>query len=112
MTSQGSQNSTLSGPLSDPLSGSLSLPLSKFSYATVFDDSTGPVPWTHVSTRGDLFAVFEDARSHSSQRNFRQEKSFRVIRDPEVMVGSTFFSTVSGSLILMSPNVRTGKSQP
>ena len=79
MTSQYSQ-------ISSPSLGPLSLPLSKFSYATVAEDTIAPIPWIHLSTRGDLFAVFETIRVHHSSETIQEQSRFKVLKDPEMMV--------------------------
>jgi hypothetical protein len=78
MQSQCSQDS--------PFSGALSLSLSKFSYATVPGDSNAPIPWTHLSSKGSLFAVFERGRSRDLQGQFHDKSRFRVTNNAEIMV--------------------------
>ena len=78
MQSQSSQDSSFSGPLS--------LSLSKFSHATVPEDSNAPIPWVHLSSRGNLFAVFEKCRSWNHQGQLHDQSNFRVTNGAEVMV--------------------------
>ena len=62
------------------------LALLKFSYATVPMDSVAPVPWTHISSKQNLFALFETIRTRSLDGTIEERKKFKVLRDPEVMV--------------------------
>ena len=78
MQSQCSQDSALSG--------ALSLSLSKFSYATVPEDSNAPIPWTHLSSKGSLFAVFEKSHSGDLQGHLHDKSRFRVTNNTKVMV--------------------------
>ena len=72
---------------SQPLSaGPVCLPLLKFSYATVPMDSVAPVPWTHISSKRNLFAVFETVRTRGLDGSVEERKKFKVLQDPEVMV--------------------------
>ena len=66
--------------------GPVCLSLLKFSYATVPMDSVAPVPWTHISSKRDLFAMFETARTRNLDGSVEERKKFKVLRDPEVMV--------------------------
>ena len=69
-----------------PVVGPASFPLSKFSFATVSGEYVKPIPWTHVSDRGHLFAVFETV-SLSKHNGTNYEKSqFKVLAEAEVMV--------------------------
>lgn len=63
------------------------LPLAKLSYATVIIDSTGPIPWTHLVSQGDIFAVFETVRTLDSDGATRDSKRFKIVQDPNIMVG-------------------------
>jgi hypothetical protein len=78
MQSQYSQDSSFSGPLS--------LSLSKFSYSTVPEDSNSPIPWIHLSSKGNLFAVFEKCRSWDQQGQLHDQSRFRVRNGAEIMV--------------------------
>ena len=49
-------------------------------------DSVAPVPWTHISSKQNLFAVFETVRTRSLDGSVEERKKFKVLRDPEVMV--------------------------
>ena len=62
------------------------LALVKFSYATVPMDNVAPVPWTHISSKRDLVAMFETVRTRSHDGTIEERKKFKVLRDPEVMV--------------------------
>ena len=79
MTSQASIQSSFGG--------SLTLPLSKFSHATVSEDTGTPIPWVHLAGRGDLFAVFEDGPSMVSSQGPPDQKLFRVVNGADLMVG-------------------------
>lgn len=78
MTSHSSQDTLKVGPLC--------LPLAKFSYATVSDDKLRPIPWTHLSSKSHLFAVFETTRTQNSQGHITDQRIFKVMQDPNIMV--------------------------
>lgn len=92
---------------SQPCSGGpVCLPLLKFSYATVPMDSVAPVPWTHLASKNNLFAMFETARTRGLDGQVEERKKFKVLRDPEVMVILQSQCPVS---FIVSPTVgRTG----
>ena len=62
------------------------LSLSKFSYATVSNDSIVPIPWIHLSSKTGLFAIFESNATHLEDGQITNRKRLKIIRDPEVMV--------------------------
>jgi hypothetical protein len=62
------------------------LSLHKFSYATVSNESIAPIPWLHISTKNELFAVFETNCTQLGDGRVEQRQKFKVLRDPEVMV--------------------------
>ena len=66
--------------------GPLCLPLVKYSYATVSDNKPRPIPWTHLSSRSNLFAVFENMRFQNSQGQVTDQRVFKVMQDPNIMV--------------------------
>ena len=64
----------------------LCLPLLKFSYATVSNESIVPIPWIHLSSRNALFAIFETSPTQLEDGRTEERQKFKVLRDPEVMV--------------------------
>ncbi len=76
--SQGSQ-----GPF---VNGRLSLPLFKFSHATVHGESTTPIPWIHLGRESNLFAIFETQRAEDGVGQLRDQRKFKVVQGPHVMV--------------------------
>ena len=80
MPSESSQDSSQIGPLC--------LPLLKLSYATVSDGNISPIPWTHLSSKTDLWAIFDTVRMEDSQGQVSTQRLFKVIKEPEVMVFS------------------------
>ena len=78
------------------------LPLLKFSYATVSNESVMPIPWIHLSSKTGLFAIFESTESTLDDGQIRVRKKFKVTNDPEIMVrwpkSPYSFSPVSRSL--------------
>ena len=78
MQSQCSQDSFSAGPIS--------LSLSKFSYATVSEDSNAPIPWLHLSSKGNLFAVFQNGRTLDRLGHHQDQSRFRVVNGTEIMV--------------------------
>ena len=66
--------------------GPICLSLLKFSYATVPMDSVAPVPWVHISSKNNLFAIFEAARTRRIDGTVEERQKFKILRDPEVMV--------------------------
>ncbi|KAL2428537.1 hypothetical protein ABEF91_008803 [Exophiala dermatitidis] len=76
MSSQGSQKLS---------SSPLCLPLLKFSYATVSNESIAPIPWIHLSSKNSLFAVFETSPVQLENGYVGERQKFKVLRDPEVM---------------------------
>jgi hypothetical protein len=45
-----------------------------------------PVPWTHISSKNNLFAIFETSRARRIDGGVEERQKFKVLRDPEVMV--------------------------
>ena len=78
MVSQYSPDSSFSSPLS--------LSLSKFSYATMPEDSNAPISWTHISNKGSLSAVFEKGRSCDHSGQLHDQSRFRIVNGTEIMV--------------------------
>lgn len=68
--------------------GPTSFPLSKFSFATVSGDLVRPIPWTHVSDKGHLFAIFEQVTVPKYDGQAEEKSQFKVLAEPEIMVGS------------------------
>jgi hypothetical protein len=64
----------------------ISFPLSKFSYATVLEGTTAPIPWTHISSKGGLSAVFQIAPEQDPQGLGQDRRMFKVVNGTEVMV--------------------------
>lgn len=71
-----------------PGPGPSCFPLAKFSFATVSGEFIKPIPWTHVSDRGHLFAVFENVSLPKHEGEVEDKSQFRVLAEPEVMVRS------------------------
>ncbi|KIV83461.1 hypothetical protein PV11_05483 [Exophiala sideris] len=63
----------------------LCLPLSKFSYATVSNESIAPIPWLHISGKNRLFAVFETSPTQMEGGRVEDRQKFKVLQDPEIM---------------------------
>ena len=80
MQSQGSQDSSFAGYLN--------LSLSKFSYATVSEDTVAPIPWIHLSSKGSLYARFENVAIPDQFGQVKEQRKFRVINGTEIMVRS------------------------
>ena len=76
--SRGSQ-----GPFTN---GRLSLPLSKFSYATVHGESITPIPWIHLGKENNMFAVFETQPTEDAVGQLRDQRKFKVVQGPHVLV--------------------------
>ncbi|EXJ76380.1 uncharacterized protein A1O5_00888 [Cladophialophora psammophila CBS 110553] len=66
-------------------SSSLCLPLLKFSYATVSNESIAPIPWIHLSSKDALFAIFESSPVQLEDGRTEERQKFKVLQDPEVM---------------------------
>lgn len=62
------------------------LSLQKFSHATVVQNSVGPLPWNHIVSHGDIFALFETVRTLDADGTMRDCKRFKIVQDPNVMV--------------------------
>jgi hypothetical protein len=62
------------------------LSLQKFSSAVILRDSNGPLPWTHLASRGELFAIFDTVRNVRSDGTIQDAKRFKILRDPDVLV--------------------------
>lgn len=45
-----------------------------------------PIPWTHISDKGHLFAVFETVAKQKYDGEFEEKRQFKVLAEPEVMV--------------------------
>ncbi|KPI39986.1 uncharacterized protein AB675_11442 [Cyphellophora attinorum] len=61
------------------------LSLQKFSSAVILRDSNGPLPWTHLASRGELFAIFDTVRHVRSDGTIQDAKRFKILRDPDVL---------------------------
>jgi hypothetical protein len=66
--------------------GYICLSLVKYSFATVSIESVAPVPWVHVSSKNNLFAIFETAKTRRLDGTIEERPKFKVLRDPEIMV--------------------------
>jgi hypothetical protein len=66
--------------------GSTSFSLAKFSYATVSGELVKPIPWTHISDKGQLFAIFANSRTPKHNAVSEQKSTLKVIAQPEVLV--------------------------
>jgi hypothetical protein len=66
--------------------GPTSFPLSKFSFATVSGELVKPIPWTHISDKGHLFAVFENVFLPKYDGIFEDKSQFKVLAEPELLV--------------------------
>lgn len=73
--------------LAEPPPPPICLPLQKFSYATVYNNSSAPLPWIHVVSQGDIFAVFETKRTLSSDGSTKDTRRFKIVQDPNIKVG-------------------------
>lgn len=64
------------------------LPLVKFSYAKgpMNVDSSAPVHWTHLTSKNNLFAIFQTTRSRNIDGSLEERTKLKVLQDPEVMV--------------------------
>lgn len=62
------------------------MPLLKLSYATASTDTICPIPWVHLSSKHDLFAILETVRILDFQGHLVETRVFKVLRDPEVVV--------------------------
>lgn len=62
------------------------LPLHKFSHATVLQNSAGHLPWKHIVSQGDIFAVFETVRTLNADGTTKDSNRFKVLQDPNIMV--------------------------
>lgn len=60
--------------------------LQKFSHATVVQNSVGPLPWNHIVSHGDIFALFETIKMIDADSTMRDSKRFKIVQDPDVMV--------------------------
>jgi hypothetical protein len=69
-----------------PPAGPVCLPLVKLSQALVVQNSNGPLPWTHLLSQGDLFAVFETTRTLNSDGSTTDSRRFKVLQDPNIIV--------------------------
>jgi len=87
----------------------LSLPLLKFSYATVPNDSVAPIPWIHLSSKNSLYCVFDTISSQTENGVMEERQKFKVLQDREVMVRLTI--AVENRLLhtLQHSHVQTGR---
>lgn len=69
-----------------PLVGPESFPLSKFSFATVSGELVRPIPWTHISDKGHLFAVFENVATAKRDGKVEGKSQFKVLAEAEILV--------------------------
>ncbi|KIW80176.1 hypothetical protein Z517_06791 [Fonsecaea pedrosoi CBS 271.37] len=63
----------------------LCLPLEKFSYATMPNESILPIPWIHLHSKDTLFAIFETGPVQLEDGRVEERQTFKVLHDPEVM---------------------------
>ena len=68
--------------------GPVLLQLLKYSTATVPIDSVAPVPWKHLSNKSKLFAQFITSRSRSLDGSIEERSAFKVLQDPDILVGA------------------------
>jgi hypothetical protein len=54
----------------------------------VAEDSNAPIPWIHLSSKGNLFAVFEKCRTWDHQGQLHENSGFRVTNGADIMVWS------------------------
>ena len=78
MQYQGSPDSFSSDPLS--------LSLSKFSYSVVPEDSNAPIPWIHLTSKGNLLAVFQNCRTWDYLGHPQDQSRFKVSNGTQTMV--------------------------
>lgn len=64
----------------------LCMPLTKFSYANTPAGSTGPIPWTHMSSTNNLFVLIEPSEVQTQQGVLEKRYRFKVLQDPNVHV--------------------------
>lgn len=69
-----------------PLVRPTSFPLSKFSFATVSGELVKPIPWTHISDKGHLFAVFENVATMKRDVESEEKSQFKVLAEAEILV--------------------------
>ncbi|KIX98410.1 uncharacterized protein Z520_05711 [Fonsecaea multimorphosa CBS 102226] len=101
MPSQGCQNLSQSSPLC--------LPLLKFSYATVSNESIAPIPWIHLSSKDALFAIFETSPVQLEHGRIEERQKFKVLQDPEVMeeLDLNALSVEAHRALIQTPNATT-----
>jgi hypothetical protein len=61
------------------------LSLQKYSFATVNQNSVGPLPWQHRVSHGNLFLSFETNRIVENGVT-RDSRRFKILQDPDTMV--------------------------
>ena len=82
MRSQSSQASNSSSQVVGPIS----IPLVRFSYATVAVDSITPIPWTHLSSYGNLFVAFDTVRVHREDGVIEEHSELKIVNGAERLV--------------------------
>lgn len=70
-------------------SKSLTLPILKFSHTTTSFERTAPLGWTHVSSAGDLLAVFDYVPFHGVSSGLSERRRLKVLRGAEALVRQT-----------------------
>jgi hypothetical protein len=76
------------------MTGPMSFSLSKFSYATVSGEYIKPIPWTHISDRGHLFAVFETITIPRYSAGMEEKGQFKVLAGQDMLVRSWLGSPI------------------
>ena len=66
--------------------GPVSIPLVRFSYATVVVESTTPIPWTHLSSYGNLFVAFDTVRVHREGGVIEEHSELKIVNGAERLV--------------------------
>lgn len=64
------------------------LPVTKFSYATVANDSVAPIPWKHLNPITGLVAIFETLYCQNSDGTVQRQLKFKVTLGNETLVSS------------------------
>lgn len=82
MHSQSSQASNNSSQAIGPIS----IPLVRFSYATVAAESTTPIPWTHLSSYGNLFVAFDIIRVSREDGVIEEHSELKIVNGAERLV--------------------------
>jgi hypothetical protein len=70
------------------------LALQKYSFVVVARNSFGRLPWTHTSTNGNLYAVFDYTSTLRGESKVYC-KRMKIIQDPDVLVEEPLFTVCS-----------------